>query len=852
MSRNRFFLVAALLLFIPLFASCAVDERDGGYIQVFGYEIGVEIPPVVSIENEYLKLEFLTQTAEIILTDKRNGTVWRSSPEGAGSEPNATAIARAHMQSMLLMQFENRVGAGQTFDTFRQTVQNNSFEHAIVDGALEVYFTIGNIPTVFFIPDAIYEDRMMYFVEQMEAVDRRTVLEAYRLFDINRLRPADDRSQLLADFPTLEYQNIFVLRGAIQDFMLARMEVMFQGVGYDIYEWLYDMNYFGLETNLDMPIFNVTMRFELDGDAMVVSIPFDNITYNPAFLPTNITILPFFGAGRYSDEGYLFLPDGSGSLMFFNNQRHSQLVFSSDVFGWDEAVFREAVVFDNRAPFPVFGIYRNGSTFAAIIEEGASYANVWAETNGMRSPYSTVSANFRLIHGGLANVSGRTAQPIQIHERRIPEGEGIKIRYVFTETPGYVGMAIAYREFLQDRFPWLNNRVATPVSAVVEILGAAEMVQPVFGIPMSRPYALTTYEEAAQMMEDFYDMGWRNLHIRMLGAHNNSIDHAVPTRLRLISQLGGRRGFDNMVSTAGRLGYRFYLEGDFVRMRHNTLFNGFSLSNDAARFVTRVRAQHHGHSHVHFGQHGSAGVLADTVVLARPQFTRDLVNNFVDEARGRGVYNISFRTMASILGGDFHEQRYVSREQSMNMRTELLAELSAAGTGIWLNYGFSYAMPFADVITGMPLTDQGFAITDVAVPFYQIVLHGLVPFTGAPLNLSEDYSDHLLRSIQSGSALFFSFKTQPTSSLHGVARYRRFFANEYWRWVGEADMLYQNHRRNFGHLYNQLIVWHEILAYGVTVTVYEDGTRVYVNMSVVDFDTDDVFVPARRYVVVRP
>ena len=89
----------------------------------------------------------------------------------------------------------------------------------------------------------------------------------------------------------------------------------------------------------------------------------------------------------------------------------------------------------------------------------------------------------------------------------------------------------------------------------------------------------------------------------------------------------------------------------------------------------------------------------------------------------------------------------------------------------------------------------------------------------------------------------------PTADLE-VTRYRRYFANEFGRWASVANELYQNHVRNFGHLYNQLIVDHQVIATGVSVTVYEDGTRVYVNTSPVDF-RGHVSVPSRRYLVVR-
>jgi hypothetical protein len=390
---------------------------------------------------------------------------------------------------------------------------------------------------------------------------------------------------------------------------------------------------------------------------------------------------------------------------------------------------------------------------------------------------------------------------------------------------------------------------------MVEFLGAALTPQHFLGFPIDRPYPLTTYDRAAEIMESFYDFGWRNLHVKMRGAHNDSIDHIIPTSLDLISQLGGRSGFNTMVNTAERLGFQFYLEGDFVFMRGNEWFNGFRPARDAARQANRERVEHNGWSHVYFGALGSGAIMADPIILARPQFTIDTAQNFVEEAAGRNVNNIAFRCMASALAGDFNEDQHVTREASMNMRAEFLSGLRDDGTGVWLNYGFSFAAPFANVISNVPLTDQGFNITCMAVPFYQIALHGLVPFAGRPLNLAEDHSYHMLKGIESGAVPFFSFMDVPTADLQ-VTRYRSYFANEVARWQHIANDVYHTHVSNFGHLYNQFIVDHQILSFdGVTVTVYEDGTRVYVNTTMRDFTTPTgVTVPARPatpYVVIR-
>jgi len=51
-------------------------------------------------------------------------------------------------------------------------------------------------------------------------------------------------------------------------------------------------------------------------------------------------------------------------------------------------------------------------------------------------------------------------------------------------------------------------------------------------------------------------------------------------------------------------------------------------------------------------------------------------------------------------------------------------------------------------------------------------------------------------------------------------------------------------------LNNQSIVSHEFISAHVTVTAYEDGTRVYVNHGSSDVQCEGACVPARSYLVV--
>ncbi|MCL2048658.1 MAG: DUF5696 domain-containing protein [Defluviitaleaceae bacterium] len=838
------------LLALLLLASCTARVRDGG--QLTRYEKPENAPPVVQIQNERLRLEFLTETAELVLTDLSTSHEWRSTPEGIANDQKTSAVERFNAQSLFLLAFERETGAETTYDSYRYSVRDGLYEFEVIDNTLELRFTVGDFPKTFYVPDAIYKDRLDGFIERLERTPGRRVIGEYTPVSLASLPPSLTREGALAKFPMLEDgSTIYVLNDDIPEFRMERVYEGLTAAGYTYEDWLDDQAYFGLVTELQQAAFNIIMRFELDENNMILTIPMSEIAYVPQFMPTRLTVMPYFGAARVEDEGYLFVPDGSGSVMYFDSQRNTQSLYFSRMYGHDEAIVLDSVLHDNRSAYPVFGIYRNGATFAAIIDEGAAYASVTAENAGMRAEYSRVHSIFRLLHGAPLDVKGRSNDSMYMHEWQLPQ-EDIVIRYAIPTGDGYVGMAHAFRDFLQARYPNLQERAARPVDAMVEILGGALSPQHILGFPVDRPFPLTTYEQAADILQALHDFGWRNLHVKMRGAHNKSIDHLVPTSLELIPQLGGRSGFGGLLASAERLGYEFYLEGDFVRMRGDKGFDGFRPMRDAARQANRERVAHAGYSDIYFGRLGTSHVWADPTVLARPEFTIKLAENFAAQAEKIGVSNIAFRSMASVLAGDFNEDKHVTREASLNMRADLLARLRENGTGIWLNYGFSYAAPYADIITGMPVSDQGFAITDVTVPFYQIALHGLVPFAGVPLNLSEDYSYNYLRSVESGSALFFSFMNVPTADLL-VTRYRRYFANEFGRWAEVANELYARHERDLGHLYNQLIVGHEILSRdGVSVTVYEDGTRVFVNTGLVDFVTDSgITVGARDYVVRR-
>jgi hypothetical protein len=799
------------------------------------------------LENEALEFRFLPETAEIVLIEKTTGRIWRSSPKNGSDDSGADAITKQLMRSQFSLQYADEAGVEMTLYSGRHSVERGAYSYALIDGGLEVNYTVGNIARVYQFPAAVPEERMLVFLQKMERGDRRKVEASYRLYDIGNLRSGDDKNALLALYPDLAGEKVYVLRDNTQEYMKAQIEDFFAAAGYTYDDYITDAARYNPAGAVEKPVFNVSIRYELEGNSLVVSVPFDKVAYRASYPVTQLTLLPFMGSGGLEDSGYLFVPDGSGALVYFNNGRQNQTPYSNNVYGWDEGMPRDAVINDNRAPYPVFGVQKNGAALLCVIEEGASYAAVRADVSGRNCSYNRVYAQFAMVHGAKMDISGRSDRAVYLYEARLPPGERIVERFIFCAEDGYTGMAKEYRVYLQRKYPGLKECTDDGVPIAVEIVGAVNKIQHRAGLPLDLPLKLTSYREAEDMIRDFAFFGWKNLRVKLTGWFNGSVDHSVPSRIKLVGKLGGKRDFRALAETAARNGYDFYVEADFLYMRDNSLFDGFGLYRDAARYVSRERIELYPYSFVWFGERELWGKLS---YLARPAYMTELIDGFVSRIGRLGVRNIAFRTIGAKLAGDYNEKRSVSREASMNMQQTNLAELRRSGTGILVNSGYAYAAPYAGLITDMALGSQGFGIADVSVPFYQIALHGLVPYTGRAINLAEDYTKNLLETIESGAGLYFSFMTEETAVLQET-KFRQFYANEYGKWVHDADTLYQKFNRDFAGLFSLRIENHQILAPDVTVTEYEDGTRVVVNAGDTFWDYSGIRVEADNYAVIR-
>ncbi len=827
-------LVIALLLGVTSACSKKVEEDN---IEVYSYDEITE--KEVVIENDNLELHFFPETTQFYVLKKSTGHIWRSNPENTSDQGGF----KKELESTFTLRYNTESGSKTLLNNYGLSIEKGNYSYEIKDNSIKVDYTVGNVNKIYYIPKAVPQSRFLEFYDKMSKSAQSQISMSYRTYDLNKLRKTDDKDALIAAYPDLEVEPVYVLMDGTPDYLIEMAEEKFAEAGYTAEDYEIDAARYGSSSTEEIPVFNISIIYELTDDGFEVQIPLKDIEYKNNYPIVEIRPLPYFGAAGKTDEGFIFVPDGSGAIINFNNQKQSQNNYKSDLYGWDYALSRDAVIDENRANMPIFGLSNNGSSFLCILEEGNSYSYVEAGVSGSSHDYNYVAANYNLIHDEIMDITAKSDRTVRMFEEKLPDEE-LKQRYILLDDDDYVSMATAYREYLMDRFPMMSKNTESDFPVAVEIIGAIDRTKHYMGVPVRRPYELTSYEEALGIIKELKEAGFTDLSINYNGWFNGGILHKAPNKVKLVSELGSKKDFRKLVNYANDNDVNLFLATSIQFVYNNSSTDNFIAVRDSAKFVNRKLVELTPYNPVYYGVEDDLYVYN----LAKPGY---YMKNFDNYANGITKYNangIAFNDIGMILSADYNRKNIVSREQVKNMQMEKLEELSSNGYNLMVRSGNMYAVPYADFIIDLNLRTKGYNIIDEEIPFYQIALHGLVSYAGTPINLSPNSETNLLKTIETGAGLQFCFMEAETFDLQD-SRYTKYFSSDFRVLKDDATILYNKMKTDFGHLNNQFITDHQKIAKGVYMTQYEDGTQVIVNYNERAYTHKGNDVPAKDYFV---
>jgi len=553
-----------------------------------------------------------------------------------------------------------------------------------------------------------------------------------------------------------------------------------------------------------------SIQYELTEHGLRVSIPKNGVEENGGYAFYSLDILPYFGAARAGEEGYIFVPDGPGGLIRYDANRSSLVQgYVHQVYGREASNSRTDLYNTKRrtrvssVAYPVFGVKFRDQAFLTILGEGSDSTFIKAMPPGLKSTYYNVNASYIFREEYLRRQS-RTSDPVRMVEKSMLSIERtMEFRFLRGEQANYTGMAHAYQDYLLE-----TGRLGPPLSKTEHIpldlmIMGGDSVQ---AFNRNRYIATTTFPQAEEMVETLKAGGVDNIRVIYNGWQDGGwMDQLRP--LPIESSLGGEKAAKSFVRKIHELNGTVLFENNFTSV---TPYSSSSPKKDGVR-----------------GIDGTVFYYFWGDYLLKPELTVGYAYDLIDKLKKIGVDGILYNWLGEVIFRDYDASRPQTRDHTAKLYQTLIGYTKEQLGQSGVYQGNEYSLKGIDQIMYFPMDSNYDLMVDETVPFYPIALHGYVSYSGRPGNLRDDRETEFLQSIEYGAVPSF-FLTYERSRLLKDSPSDFLFSSEFALWKDKVIKEYHEFDK-LASVWHQKIMKHEKQSENVRTTTYEDGTRVIVD-----------------------
>lgn len=784
----------------------------------------------LAAKNEYLELYINEENTSVAVKVLKSGDIWFTNPTDIEEDAIATPYNKDLLRSQFSVRYYNKSVQANEMDNYNDSIKEGQFEITLIDNGVKIVYTLGEAESKIVLPIVISEERYLQYYNQMDEKAQRQVKRNYSFLDKEAMDETTKKGYLEL-YPSFEDTNLYIIKSGTQDFKREELMGYFAAVGYTAEDMNQDMIDNGYESDNNKPYFIVPMTYLLDKDNLVVSIKPEEIQYNTDdFYLIDVDVLENFGAAGMKEEGYIFVPDGSGALIYLNNNKTSNQPYTSAVYGRDKTVgmldMKKAEGAENLSiKMPVFGIKAGDKALFAIIEDGEGFADISADIAGRSNSYNSVYAGFTYLQNGAISLGSMVgSRNFQMYAPKPYDGE-YKIRYGFLtgEKATYSGMAMYYRDYLAEREKLIKHETKEDIPFYVEFVGAINKSKSFLGIKYQSIEALTTYKQAMEIVEELKKNQIDNIKVRYTGWANGGLGNQAFTKITPVGKLNkGGTNLSQFLKAMKDSDVPVYLDGEFQYVYKDTAFDSFSTSKYSPRYFDNSTVK--GAKYLI----PNGFVWERTIGLISPYYVKNLAETFIKRGQGFQADHVSVGSLASDVFSDFLLKQYADRQGAVKFNEEAIKTLSNSFGGVMGSNGNAYSFAHVSDMVHVPMDSNRYFIIDETIPFYQMVVRGYIEFAGKPFNLSEDYKDSILKAVETGSGLYFKWIYKENSAVKET-EYNGLYSVYYKFWLEEAVNSYKEVNEVLGQLQGQTIVDHIQVAKKLYQVTYEDGTKILVN-----------------------
>ena len=805
---------------------------------------------------------------------------------------------KAELYSQLIIQYSQN-NTDNSMNSFTDAAANQQINVSNIRGGVRVEYSIGREQVTYLVPRLIRKEKFEALVAQVEANseqsrDAKTLRAFYIYYDKDDPTKAQKTIQeYLKEYPVLEKFPIYACEKRIASKELLRIENIIKlYTDYTLEQMEIDhaeTEYTSTEEN--PPLFKLAIEYKADEEGgITIRLNAGNIRFaSDLYSLSNVTLLPYGGAGNTNNEGYIFIPDGSGALISFEDVvQAGNFTSVNPVYGIDNVYHTVTGANREVMRLPVFGVVEHATIgsheeerpvldaegnityqvdpetgeyildengqqipvtetvtvqdelkigYLAIIEEGDSLAKIAVKNGGSLNMFVSVYTTFNPrpqdtyeLSGGIANDANATWT---MESKRKYTGD-FKIRlFMLEDTVDYSEMAKVYREYL------IKKGVLTEleddgkdIPLYLETLGAMEKADTFLGVPTTSMVALSSFQDDIDILNELKEQGVTNVAMKLSGWVNGGMFSTVPCKIDIEKVLGGEEGFKKLLEHAKTTGATIFPELEYGLLHEIDSFDGFDMDDLAMTVDDREAGMQEYDPAWQMFVHTGSGIIS-----ARKMDY--YYSKGYEEYKEYNVGAISVSSLGNYLNSDFNEDNPLTREDSKILTKRLLKKIKEQNGKVLINGGNAYALEFATDILEVPLESSNYRYACASVPFMSMVLHGYKNYAGGALNLAGDYEASLLKAIENGASPYFVVASNNTAVLkdYTYSILANYYSVRYVIWKEQIVESYNMLNGALKSVKNATIDKHEFLDRDrkIVKVTYSNGDVFYLNYLIKDY-----------------
>ena len=786
--------------------------------------LGLGTKPKVVLENERYTLALHPTHMGVTVTDTVRGTSWSSNPEGEMANRNA----------QFSLSYVDSRGNYSQMESYTDSVEKYQATVHKGDDCVYVKYMLGDYElTGDILPQSINASKFKKrILDKLNEEEREEMGKYYRYYE------------------TEDIYNL-TTRGYIA---FERVYELMQQVGYTDEDIADDNVEFGVTSAALNPAhFTIVLKYTLTDKGFTVEVPTEYIQHSDGYYPYKLTLFELFGTAGMADEGYMFLPDGSGALVPFKDATGKKEKLSLPVYGHDLTVTATANLAakspTERVTLPVFGMKKNTEGYLALIEDGAATAYIEAYQAGSFNKYNAVYPVFTVCEKDNVYLEGsEESTRIPQFQRTLYDGS-FRVQYMLLDGKdnGYTDMAAALRQHYVETGV-LKKLEKTAVPFYLETIGGVTGYKNFLGISYTGVVSATSYSDNITILKALEEAGIGDVRLILNGWFNGGVYHSFPKNVKLLSQLGGKSDFEDLVDYAKDEGVVLYPLVNTMTVDRKG--NGFWSLQHSARTLDLLEAEIAYRSFA-TGQKLSEDEIAHAVsYILRPSETVTLTEKFLKAFDKYDVGGLYLSSAGNELYSDFVQSDTIDRNSSIQHSVDGLSKVQEKMDHVMISQGNSYALPYATDILNVASESSGYQMATQDVPFLQMVLHSYVNMAGTPINLAEDSRVAALKALEYGMSLHYQVTYEESFILKNT-NYSQNYASHYKSWLPHMQEQYTAMKPLLEQVQAANMVGHEALAEGVYATTYDNGYRIIVNYSDAAFAVGNTTVESMGFACVK-